>query len=655
MMLIAITTPPAQTLTLKLADLRKTVSLGSPAITPDGRNVALILRRGDYKKDRSVADVVLVNVRTRATRTLLHDVTGLGQIAWSPDGSRLAYVAQGVVDPDDPNSDHVSQIFVLPMNGGEATQVTHDTTGVNAFDWRPDGRALAYSARIEAPNAKAIKAHDDAFDVTDDAWTDQSAPTPEYLYEIASSGGKAKRVGAGDWSVGGGFTYAHDGRSVFVTRITGHRHPNRYLSRQIVRLNVASGGMTALPQLSTTQSDPVRASSGRIAFAFSNPRGTMQTEIALADANGANPRSITTGLDRNVGDASFLPDGSLLLTANDATQRRLFRVTPAGAVSVVPIGTLSTSVATVSRNGIIAFTGVAPNRPTELYLVAPGAKTPVRLTNYNGWISRYRLGVTRPVTWRTFDGMTADGVLTAPPSFDKLRMTRGGRAPLVLYIHGGPTAASTTAYSGFVQVMAAHGWFVFQPNYRGSDNLGLKYARTTVPHITSVPGRDIEAGLATVLATTPIDSSRIGVSGWSEGGLMTSWLITQDHRWRAAVSGAAVNDWVQYDTMTDAKDFAPQFIGKSPWSSSSEYNLYEAESPLSYASNVRTPTLIMSDAGDFRVPTPLAYEFYHEVRATGTPVQFLIYPVVGHFPRDPVRIEDIYRNWEAWFVKYLGS
>jgi dipeptidyl aminopeptidase/acylaminoacyl peptidase len=650
MILLAITaTPPAQVLTLKLADLRKTVSLASPQITPDGRSVALILRRNDYVKNRAVADVVLVNVRTRGSRTLLHDVTGLGQIAWSPDGSRLAYTAQGVVDPDDPASDHVSQIFILPMGGGEPTQITHDTTGVGAFNWRPDGRALAYSAHIEAPNAKAIKAHDDAFDVTDEAWTDQSAPTPEWLYAIASSGGKAKRVGSGDWSVGGGFTYAGDGHSVFVTRITDHRHSNRYLSRQIVRVDVASGRMTALPQLSTTQSDPVRGSSGRIAFGFANPRGTMQTEIALADANGASPRSVTPRLNRNVGDASFLPDGSLLITANDATQRRFFRVTPAGAVSVVPIGTINTSAASVSRNGTIAFTGVAPNRPTELYLLAPGARAPVRLTNYNGWISYYRLGVTRSITWRTFDGMTADGVLTAPPNW------KGGRAPLVLYIHGGPTSASTTAYSGFVQVMAAHGWFVFQPNYRGSDNLGLQYARTTVPHITSVPGRDIEVGLAAVLATTPIDATRIGVSGWSEGGLMTSWLITQDHRWRAAVSGAAVNDWVQYDTMTDAKDFAPQFIGKSPWTSPSEYNLYEAESPLSYAANVRTPTLIMSDAGDFRVPTPLAYEFYHEIRATGTPVQFLIYPVVGHFPRDPVRIEDIYRNWEAWFVKYLGS
>jgi dipeptidyl aminopeptidase/acylaminoacyl peptidase len=647
-MLLAVAAPPA--LTLRLSDLRKTVSLASPQITPDGRSVALIVRRNDYDKDRTKADLVLVNVRTRAARTLLHEATGLGQIAWSPDGSQLAYIAQGVVDPDDPASEHTPQIFILPMNGGEPVQVTHEKVGVDGFDWRPNGRELAYSAHIEAPNAKAIKAHDDAFDVTEEAWTDQAAPTPAYLYRIASTGGNAQRV-SGGWSIGGGFTYALDGRSIFATRITDHRQPNRYLSRQIVRIDIRTGRATPLPQLSSTQSDPLRAASGQIAFAFSNSRGTMQTEIALADARGMNPRSVTTRLNRNVGDASFLPGGSLLLTANDTTRRRLFRVTPSGAVSVVPLGAINASAATVSRNGTITFTGVAPDRPTELYVLVPNGHNPIRLTDYNGWIARYRLGITRSVTWRTFDGMTADGVLTSPPG----GLKKGTRAPLVLYIHGGPTSASTTAYSGFVQVMAAHGWFVFQPNYRGSDNLGLQFARTTVPHITSVPGRDIESGLAKVLASAAIDTSRIGVSGWSEGGLMTSWLITQDHRWRAAVSGAAVNDWIQYDAMSDAKDFAPQFIGKSPWSSTPEYNLYEAESPLSYAGNVRTPTLIMSDAVDFRVPTPLAYEFYHDVRATGTPVQFVIYPVVGHFPRDPVRGEDIYRRWEAWFVKYLGS
>ncbi len=330
------------------------------------------------------------------------------------------------------------------------------------------------------------------------------------------------------------------------------------------------------------QTDPLRGPSGQIAFAFANPTGTMQTEIAIARADGTNPNTITQHLDRNANGAAFMPDGSVLIAANDQTGRRIFRVTPSGAVSHLPLGSLvPTYDLSVSRTGTVAFIASTRSHPAELYVLRAAATTPARLTDYNRWIERYTLGASHAVTWRTRDGFTADGVVTTPPGW------HGQRTPLVLYIHGGPTSSSTVGYSGFVQVLAAHGWMVFQPNYRGSDNLGLRFARTTVPHITSVPGDDIESGLSEVMHEYPIDAKRIAVSGWSEGGLMTSWLITHDTRWRAAVSGAAVNDWVQYDAMSDSKDFAPQFIGKSPWSSSAEYALYEEESPLTYASRVR--------------------------------------------------------------------
>ncbi|HTA40280.1 MAG TPA: prolyl oligopeptidase family serine peptidase, partial [Candidatus Acidoferrales bacterium] len=269
-------------------------------------------------------------------------------------------------------------------------------------------------------------------------------------------------------------------------------------------------------------------------------------------------------------------------------------------------------------------------------------------THYNDWVNGYAVASSSTIKWTSKDGFSPDGVLVTPPNWHK-----GMRAPLVLFIHGGPTSASNTAFSSFPQVLAAHGWFVFEPNYRGSDNLGLAFAKTTVPHIASVPGQDIEDGLAALLKFGSVDPSRIAVSGWSEGGLMTSWLIGHDTRWKAAVSGAAVNDWIGYSAMTDAKDFTPQFIGPSPWTDPSLMDTFNAESPLTYAANVKTPTLILSDAGDFRVPTPLAYEFYHDVRATGTPVQFVIFPVNGHFPADPVRSEDVYRRWEAWVLKYL--
>jgi dipeptidyl aminopeptidase/acylaminoacyl peptidase len=633
----------AAALALTLADLRKTVTVSSPRIAPDGTRIAVSVSRPDFSNDRALTNLVLVSVKTHAARTLLYDVRDLGTVEWSPDGTRIAYVAQA----EDPKG--TDQLFLLPMDGGEPRQLTHEKKGVDDLDWRPDGRAIAYSVETQPPNEKAIKDHADEFEVTDEPWTAQSAPTRVDLYQIEANGTHPRRIGSGSWSVGGGFTYAFDGRSIFVTRISGDQLPTRYLAREIVRIDLRTGRMTPLPRLSRTQSDPLRGPDGRIAFAFTNPHGSMQLETALAQSDGSHPVFVTDRLDRNVGAASFLPGDVLVLDANDGTRNRLFRVTPAGAVSILPTGdTGAQDGQSTSRNGTVAFAGDAPDRPPELYLLPPDARAPIRLTNYNGWIDRYRLGKPVTVSWRTFDGLTADGVVLTPP-----HPRRGTRAPLVLYIHGGPTSASTVDYSSIPQILATHGWYVFEPNYRGSDNLGLTFARTTVPHITSVPGRDIEDGLRRVLAHFPVDPRRIGVSGWSEGGLMTSWLITHDTRWAAAVDGAAVDDWVLYHDLTDAKDFSPQFIGRSPWSSAAQFRLYEHESPLTYAQNVRTPTLIMSDAGDFRVPTPLDYEFYHAIRATGTPVQFVVYPVVGHFPRDPVRVEDIVRRWEGWLARYL--
>jgi dipeptidyl aminopeptidase/acylaminoacyl peptidase len=629
--------------TFKLEDMRKIVAPSSPQISPDGSRVALLVPKRDFTKDETTYTLVLVDTRSRAIRALVRDAH-VSNPSWSPDGRNIAFTELTGTDKD-----KATQLFVLPMDGGEALQLTHEKKGVEAYRWRPDGRALAYVAGGEAPNAKAIEAHDDAFNVTDEAWTAQAAPVADVMYEVSPSGGTPRRIPNWSQNVAGGFTYSADGRSLFVTRSKPNAHPNRYLAHEIVRVDVRSGAISSIDALSTTQDDPVRSPDGRhIAYSFANPKGTMQSEVALADANGKHPQFLTKHLDRNANILDFASNDAVLVVANDDTRRRFYRVAADGSIEIAPLGNLAGSDASVAKDGTIAFTAVAPERPTELYLLPPHAAQPVRLTHYNDWVDKYAVAATRTVVWKSNGGFSPDGVLVTPPNWH-----RGMRAPLVLFIHGGPTSASNTAFSSFPQVLAAHGWFVFEPNYRGSDNLGLAFARTTVPHIASVPGQDIEDGLAAVLKTGSIDQTRIAVSGWSEGGLMTSWLIGHDTRWKAAVSGAAVNDWIGYSAMTDAKDFTPQFIGPSPWTDPSLMDTFNAESPLTYASNVKTPTLILSDAGDFRVPTPLAYEFYHNVRATGTTVQFVIFPVNGHFPSDPVRSEDVYRRWEAWILKYL--
>jgi dipeptidyl aminopeptidase/acylaminoacyl peptidase len=255
----------------------------------------------------------------------------------------------------------------------------------------------------------------------------------------------------------------------------------------------------------------------------------------------------------------------------------------------------------------------------------------------------------QPIEWSAPDGFADDGVLTLPPGFVAAK-----KYPLVLVIHGEPNSASTTAFSGFAQVLAAHGWIVFSPNYRGSDNLGNAFWRGIFNDAGDGPGRDVMAGVAAVEKMGAVDESRIAVSGWSYGGYMTSWLIGHYHIWKAAVSGAAVDNLVDEYDLSDNnvlvrygfEDFA------SPWQGDA-MKAYLEQSPLTYARSVTTPTLILSDRGDARVPITQSFEMYHALKDNGVTTDFWEYPVAGHHPGDPVRADDQDRRWMAWFEEYL--
>jgi dipeptidyl aminopeptidase/acylaminoacyl peptidase len=268
------------------------------------------------------------------------------------------------------------------------------------------------------------------------------------------------------------------------------------------------------------------------------------------------------------------------------------------------------------------------------------------LTGYNDAIAALDLGAVHAIQWQN-EGYAEDGVVTLPPGYDSSKTY-----PLVLVIHGGPNSASITAFNGFNQVLAARGYIVFNPNYRGSDNLGAKYWYGIVNDSGAGPGHDVMAGIAALEQQYKVDTSRIAVSGWSYGGYMTSWMIGHYHIWKAAVSGAAVNDLIDEYALADNGVQDRFTMNGSPYVKGLSKN-YIAQSPISAAWDVTTPTLILSDVGDSRVPITQSYKFYHALKDRGTTVQFWAYPVSGHFPGDPVRQLDVYRRWSDWIESYL--
>ncbi|HEX3467735.1 MAG TPA: S9 family peptidase [Candidatus Elarobacter sp.] len=627
-------------------DLRSLVTLLDPQISPDGKRVAVVVRKPDFEKNKYVNQLVLVDTSRGTRRVIVGEREDVESPRWSPDGTRLAFIATPPKDPD-AKDEPEAQIFVLRTDFGEAVKVSDAKHGVESYAWRPDGGAFAYVTRDDAPDEKRIKAHDDWFEVTDDAWTSRAARVPSHLWTVGADGKHTHRVTRGTWSVEGDPVFAPGGRSLYVVR-TPRASTNHYRARSIIAVGLPNGRIRTVADQRSSDG-PLLAPGGRgLLYAAESPEAFSQSDLYGAGLDGRDPRDLTARLDRNV---QFAVDahGTIVLGANDGTRDRLFALGARGATRVLPLGDVDLNGgATAAHDGTLAFIGSTAAHPSELYVLRSNARAPQRLTAYNAVAASRRLGRTRTITWRSADGFVADGVLTAPAG-----AVAGRKYPLIVLIHGGPTATSTDAFSSLAQLMAARGWYVFQPNYRGSDNLGHRWAQATVPHITSAPARDVLDGVDAVERLGVVDKTRIGVSGWSEGGLLTSWLIAHDHRWRAAMSGAAVNDWVGYGDMSDAKDFSPSFIGPSPWLSEKLHAFYEAESPLTGAAAVTTPTLIMTDAGDFRVPTLLSYEFYHAIRATGTPVELMVFPVNGHGPSDPLHRLQLSHLWVDWFAQHF--
>jgi dipeptidyl aminopeptidase/acylaminoacyl peptidase len=660
----------AQARKIELGDFRKIVNVSNPVLSPDGKSIVIVVSRVNWEEDRYDSQLVLVDIATGAQRPLTNIRKALDLPQWSPSGDRLAFVAEA-----GEGKKAAAQIFVLPMNGGEAQQITTAPLGVEQFAWRPDGAFIAFASPDEPPNKAEIEKHHDLFEVGDNDFLATSAPTPSHIWLVSASGGTVKRLTSGARSVAKteGFappsplSWSPDGTHICFTR-QADPHSGDADQTLVEILDVDSGQIRQLTKRSSFESFGLFSPDGsKIAYLF--PRdgdfSNSENEILVTSSSGGDGTDLTRALDRNVQLAIWMPDGnSLLVSGTDGTRTVIWIQPLDGAARRLDLGDANPSLdlgdanpswlnwlvpdGAVGKDGSIAFTGITPTQPTELYYLASLDAKPKRLTDFNHEIAALDLGRTDGFEWKGPDGFAEDGVVVYPPNF-----SRDKKYPLVLYIHGGPQEASTTSFDFFPQLLASHGYLVFEPNYRGSDNLGNKYTRAVMNDAADGPGRDIMAGIAALEKQGFIDESRIGVSGWSYGGFMTSWLIGHYHIWKAAVSGAAPNSRASEYNLADYNIIEGFQFGGSPWKK--EYaKAYEEQSPITYAGTITTPTLILHDTGDPTVPIINSYEMYHALKDNGVTVRFIALPIHGHWPDDyPVHESDILRVWLEWLDQYL--
>jgi dipeptidyl aminopeptidase/acylaminoacyl peptidase len=613
--------------------------------------VAIVVSRPNYDKNRTDAEIVLVDVATGKRRVLTQNREGVAQPRWSPEGDRLAFLARSGSDKD-----AKPQIFVLPMNGGDAQRVTSSPTGIRQYSWKPDGSEIAFAAADEAEKKK----DDDAFEVGNDGYLVSAAPVATHVWLVSADGGKARRLTSGAWSLEvsqppapplSPLSWSPDGKSI---ALVVQEHPNIGNSdqRTVRILDVATGQVRALTGRKQYESAAAFSPEGsQVAYRLPRDGDPMNVgEVWVGPVTGGEGACLTRALDRNIISAVWSSDGKgLLVAGHDGTHVSMWIQPVAGEVRHLDLGRVcpTGTDAQFGRNGAVVFTGSEPGHPAELYYLESITATPRRLTDLNVEVAACSLGKVEAVTWETHDKFKADGLLTYPPDFDAKK-----KYPLVLLIHGGPMSASVERFDSWAQLIAAKGNVVFEPNYRGSDNLGNAYQRAIFKDQGNGPGKDVIAGLDVVKQRGFVDDKRIAVTGWSYGGYMTTWLIGHYHMWKTAIAGAAVTDLIDQYNLSDGNIARRAIYGGSPWTGD-DLARYREQSPLTYAAQVKTPTLIIATTGDARVTVTQSYKFYHALKDNNVPVKFVAYPVPGHFPADPARQKDVFRRWVAWLDEQL--
>ncbi len=640
--------------TFQLNDLEKLYTLTDPQISPDGKSILIVVSKPDTATNKNKPFIYKVDVATGAKQQLTFERTSVSYPRWSPSGNAIAFIASDVAGK--------GQLFVLSMNVGEAKKITSSPTGVNQFAWSPDGNTIAFTQADEVSNKKEMEKGYDAFEVKYNSMFMNAKPTPSHLWLIASEGGEAKRLTAGSWTIPSApcISWAIDGKQI---AFQSNESPySGELISMIKTVEIASGNINRItnsqipPDAMHKERLPVFSPDGKsIVYQRNLENVGYGFDVFLTSPNGGNGINLTAKLDRCFFRAEWSSDSkAIFVVANDFNTTSMWMQPLTGAAKKLNLNNLSIAGSywyeyNVGRNNAIAFIASSSQSPQELYVLATPEAIPKKLTNFNDEVQNISLGKQETFTWKS-DEFTPNGILTFPPDFDPTK-----KYPLVLEPHGGPRSTSKESFNSSVQLKAARGFIVFQPNYRGSDNMGYRFSESINEDAGEGPGRDVMKGLAELKKRNYIDSTKIAVTGWSYGGFMTTWLIGNYQGWKCAVAGAAVTDWLAQHTQNDVGSMSRFEVGKgiSPFTNKKVKENWLKNSPITYVENVKIPTLILSNIGDERVPISQSYTYFRALQDNGVESKFIAFPITGHIPTDPIRIKEMNRYILDWLDKYL--
>lgn len=620
-------------------------------ISPHERWIAYTVSSADTAKDKTFSQIWMVPADGGDPVPMTSRESSASRPRWSPDGKYLSFLAAK-------GENAKAQVWNLNRLGGEAIQVTRIKQGVSAYDWSPDGTRMLLVLKDPKPSELTKDTKDDKkplphvidrlfFKEDNEGYLDRRR---DHLYVFTPGDTAAIQITSGDYDDSNP-RWSPDGRSiVFVSNRSENPDLSYDSNLWIVRADNGDKG-ASIRQLTTgpvSDESPEWSPDGSsIAYVTTLDERFMPFSmeyLALIPAEGGSPQLLARDLDRRVFSPKFSPDGKMICFGMEDRGKRVLASVPTGGGKPVPLvnGNLSVSDYKVGTRGIYTIHEYS-DRPSEIYRWED--QSPQKLTTVNdSLLAHMRLEPYEKVRFNSKDGTPVEGFVIKPAPFHP-----SVKHPLVLWIHGGPIGQYTYDVHATGQFFAANGYVVLLVNPRGSTGYGEEFCKAIFADWGNKDYDDVMAGVDHLIGLGYVDEERLGVGGWSYGGILTNYVITRTTRFKAAISGASLGILMSnFGHDQYIKWYNAEF--GMPWENR---DVWERLSPFNDVEKITTPTLWIGGDVDWNVPITNSEQMYQGMKALGKETQLVVYPGEHHSIRRPSFQKDRYERFVAWFDKYL--
>ena len=615
---------------------------GSPELSPDGSVIAYTVRTTNMEGDDSsfTTHIWVANADGSMNRQFTFGEQSATNPQFSPDGNYLSFIS---------TRDNGRQVYKMHLNGGEAQKVTSAENGVGSYEWSPDGSRIAYTMtdpKTEEEKTRERERRDVIIVDTDFKFA--------RIYVHSLEDESVKAIYADDLHTTS-FSWSPDGETIVFAHQPTPRIDDRY-KMNISTVPADSGSVSSLIDREGTDSNPHFTPDGNNVVFVSH--GGQLEGIGLGDlfvvpSSGGEPRALAHTYDRSAGITGFDAAGNLLITERRNTLSALYRVPLDGGEPelLTPENGIYNGFAVNGEGNRVAYTFQDSNTPGEVFYADLSGFNQVKVSSIFDDFTFPEFGETELLTWTSPDGMEIEGLLTYPVGYQS-----GDRVPLILMVHGGPSGVYSQTFTGqggiyAIQHFAEQGYALLRPNPRGSTGYGKEFRYANFQDWGYGDYEDLMSGVDTVIEMGVAHPDSLVEMGWSYGGYMTSWIVTQTDRFKAVSMGAGLSNLVSMVGTTDIPGYLMAHMGGPYWGGNMES--YERHSAVYFMDDVVTPVQIIHGSNDLRVPLGQGQEFYWALQEKGIDSEMILYPRTGHGPTEPKFIADVSNQILRWFDHHL--